>query len=38
MRRLTGDLVVDLDALAVRRIGVTGNAGNRDVVASSKEA
>ena len=39
MRRLTGELVVDLDALVLRRIGVLGDdAGNREVAASSKEA
>ena len=38
MRRLTGELVVDLDALVLRRIGVRGDAGNREVAASSKEA
>ena len=39
MRRLTGELVVDLDALVLRRIGVLGgDAGNRELAASSKEA
>ena len=38
MRRLTGELVVDLDDLVLRRIGVLGDAGNREVAASSKEA
>ena len=38
MRRLTGELVVALDALVLRRIGVLGDAGNREVAASSKEA